>query len=74
MESLLAVSARYNLQSSKDGSMSESEHHSHRTDQEWRALVRGWHDALETDQVGITSQEYYLRHARVLRDMEREAK
>ncbi len=30
---------------------SETEHHSHRTDEEWRAIVRGWKESVEEIEV-----------------------
>lgn len=30
---------------------SEPEHHSHRTDQEWRAIIRGWKEKLEKSDI-----------------------
>ena len=46
MESLKYY-ARETLKRPKESS--EGEHHSHRTDQEWRALVRGWVTRLKVE-------------------------
>jgi len=55
--------------------MTESEHHSHRSDQEWRALVRGWigdlKEAIPKNDVSALS---WLAVNMVIGKMERESK
>ncbi len=47
-----------------------SEHHSHRTDEEWRAIIRNWKDRLRAYSL-VDGQTGALR---IIEEMEKELK
>jgi len=54
---------------------SETEHHSHRTDEEWRAMLRGWLSHL--DEAGLSEFPITSLMAawdRIAAEMEKESK
>lgn len=54
--------------------MSETEHHLHRTDMEWRAIIRNWKRELE--QIELNSNEAYIcrGYREILEQMEKETR
>jgi hypothetical protein len=56
----------------------EGEHHSHRSDQEWRGLVRGWIAKMKAKKLESWQDkdwnDVYVGVSPVIEDMERESK